>query len=229
LIRTIESVAAQRFRAFEFIVIDGASHDGSQEVIKDHAEIITSWISEKDKGIYDAMNKGIRMANGEYLLFLNSGDTLVAPDTLANVIPALGNEEIVYGNLKINDKGNISDGYMPDILTLEHMVKDTLWHPVSFIKKQLLPAGYSTAYKICGDYDFFFRSIIIDKVSYRHIPEFIAEFHIGGLSSSPDNIELIKKEKQKVQESYLSKEELSPFTEVPKKVGLLDRFRQWFQ
>src|SRR6476661_6946695 len=87
---TIKSVSGQTFRDFEFIVVDGDSTDGSKEVIKLNEKIITSSLSEKDSGIYDAMNKGIRRASGDYLLFLNSGDTLVSDDTLKNVVPCLG-------------------------------------------------------------------------------------------------------------------------------------------
>ena len=72
--RTFDSVFAQDFNDFEYIVIDGGSNDGSKELIEENTDKISYWISEPDKGIYNAMNKGIKVANGEYLLFLNSGD-----------------------------------------------------------------------------------------------------------------------------------------------------------
>ncbi len=227
--RTMRSVTSQKFRDFEFILIDGNSTDGSKEIIRKNEGAISYWLSEKDNGIYDAMNKGILRANGEYLLFLNSGDTLVSDETLINVIPTLGKHDIVYGNLKINDRGKIADGFMPDILSLDHMMKDTLWHPVSFIRKHLLEKGYSTAYRICGDYDFFFRSIIVDKVSYMHINEFIAEFNLEGLSSSPENIERIKNEKEMIQGSYLAPQQLQPFRVSQEKKSLFKKIMQWFR
>src|SRR4051812_4193426 len=97
LLKTIESVEAQSIRDFEFIIVDGGSIDGSQEVIK-KSRAVTKSVSEKDSGVYNAQNKGIAMASGEYLLFLNSGDYLYEPDTLAKIYPLLDNKtDIVYG------------------------------------------------------------------------------------------------------------------------------------
>ena len=101
------------------------------------SNVVTKFISEKDNGIYDAMNKGILKSFGNYLLFLNSGDYL-CENVLGKVFSETHNEDILYGNMKINwGVNNITDGIMPNKITLEHLVKDTLWHPVSFIKKEL--------------------------------------------------------------------------------------------
>src|SRR5690349_12935935 len=88
--KTILSVKRQTNRDFEYIVVDGASTDGSAELIKLHGDVISKSLSEKDAGIYDAMNKGIQMASGDYLQFLNSGDTLFQPATISEVLPKLG-------------------------------------------------------------------------------------------------------------------------------------------
>ena len=82
---TLSSVRAQTFRDFEQIVVDGGSSDGSVDVIRANSDWIAQWISEPDSGIYNAMNKGVRMASGDYLLFLNSGDCLASPKVLENV------------------------------------------------------------------------------------------------------------------------------------------------
>ena len=202
---TINSVLEQQFRNFEFIVIDGGSNDGSVELINEHSDQITHWISEPDKGIYDAMNKGILLASGDYLQFLNSGDCLSSPDILAAIAPSLGTHEIVYGDMKINDKGTITEGFMPDQLSLEHMVKDTLWHPVSFIKRSLFQTIglYNTELRICGDYDFFFKAIFVHQISTLHIHMFVVIFQLDGISSDGKNAELIKSEKMRVQQAYL--------------------------
>src|SRR4051812_9372166 len=96
---TIKSVTGQKNRDFEFIIIDGASTDNSLKVLADYDKQIDLWISEKDKGIYEAMNKGISKSNGAYLLFLNSGDYLYSEDTIGHVMEYLtGEADIVYGN-----------------------------------------------------------------------------------------------------------------------------------
>src|SRR6478735_1115877 len=96
--KTIESVVSQSFKDFEYIIIDGGSTDGSKVLIEKYSESITYWVSEKDNGIYPAMNKGIQVANGEYLLFLNSGDWFYENTTLSMAIPMLRPFDIVYGN-----------------------------------------------------------------------------------------------------------------------------------
>ena len=95
--RTIESVIHQTFRDFEFIVIDGGSTDSSAEVLKAYDEHISYWVSEKDNGIYDAMNKGIRKATGDYLNFMNSGDCFYDDDVLRNVTAYASDADIITG------------------------------------------------------------------------------------------------------------------------------------
>jgi len=207
--KTMESVFSQSFNDFEYLIIDGGSTDGSVEIIKQNKKI-NYWISEKDNGIYDAMNKGILKSFGNYLLFLNSGDYL-CENVLGKVFSETHNEDILYGNMKINWGGNnITDGIMPNKITLEHLVKDTLWHPVSFIKKELFNKFglYNTDYEIVADYEFFFKNIIINKSSNVHLNYFITEYNVEGFSSLPSNKAKEKAERLKVIKMYLSEEEL---------------------
>ncbi|MGZ4044548.1 MAG: glycosyltransferase family 2 protein [Bacteroidia bacterium] len=226
--KTMESVINQTSMAFEYIVIDGGSTDGSREIIESNTSKIAYWISEKDNGIYDAMNKGIRKAAGEYLLFLNSGDTLFERNTIEKVIPFLNQTEIVYGDMKISENGIISEGFMPAKLTLEHMIRDTLWHPVSFIKAELFTKFglYETAYKICGDYDFFFKTVIANKVSTRHIKQFISVFDLHGLSSNLENTGIIKQEKNKIQRNYITEQEIEEALKPKKSLNFITK---WFR
>lgn len=208
--KTINSVVSQSYHDFEYIVIDGGSDDNSVNIIKLQSKI-NQWVSEKDAGIYDAMNKGISRASGQYLLFLNSGDYL-NENVLNRIFKETYTQDIVYGNMKINwGGGKVTDGFMPDKITLEHMVTDTLWHPVSFIKKELFNKFglYNTTYKIVSDYDFFFKTIIINKVSTLHLNEFISEYNVEGLSSLPANKVKERTERLHVLKSYLSEEEMS--------------------
>ena len=96
--RTIKSVVCQIFADFEYIVIDGASVDGSADVIREYADKIHYWISEPDTGIYNAMNKGILQAKGDYCLFLNSGDALYTTTVLEEVFNQNFSEDIIIGN-----------------------------------------------------------------------------------------------------------------------------------
>ena len=104
--KTIQSVTTQLFSDFEFIIIDGGSTDNSIDVIKKYESEITSWVSEKDNGIYDAQNKGIAKANGTYCLFLNSGDYLFSKDALKKVFDSNLTEDIVYGNIIYHENGS---------------------------------------------------------------------------------------------------------------------------
>jgi glycosyltransferase involved in cell wall biosynthesis len=235
--KTIGSVIGQAFTDFEYIVIDGASVDGSIDIIRKNHKKITRWISEKDTGIYNAMNKGLSLANGEYCLFLNSGDYLYSENTLAEVFKMNPVEDIVYGNMIIeNPNGEKRHGEMPHNITLEHMIKDTLWHPVSFIKREVFNkyGFYREDLKVVSDYDFFFKNIIKNKVSTRHIPVTIAVFVLNGISSMASNVELIKSERKKVQMQYVDEKMLNDIqqqiNEAEKKnqnLGLTRRIIQW--
>ena len=99
--RTYESVVCQTFTDYEWIVIDGGSTDGSREFIEQHQDKFAYWCSEPDKGIYNAMNKGIMRAKGEYLNFMNSGDCFASNDTLIRVLVDERNEDIIYGYIDI--------------------------------------------------------------------------------------------------------------------------------
>jgi glycosyltransferase involved in cell wall biosynthesis len=207
--RTIKSVVDQTFTDFEYIIIDGGSNDGSIDVLNQYHSKITKWISEKDAGIYHAMNKGIAIATGEYCLFLNSGDSLFEHDTLENVFNNTTYiQDIIYGNMLINFNGKKVMGAMPDKITVEHMIADTLWHPVSFIKRSLfqLYGNYREDLKIISDYDFFIKTILINKVSTLHIPVTVSVFPVDGISSQKTNAALLKAERKQVQLSYFDKD-----------------------
>jgi glycosyltransferase involved in cell wall biosynthesis len=208
--KTLQSVVAQKDALFEYVVIDGGSTDGSLEVIKQFENKINYWVSEKDSGIYNAMNKGIKIASGNFLLFLNSGDFLVDDKVLKRVLLKDLDKDIVYGDMMINwGNGKITKGEMPDQLTLPHMCKDTLWHPVSFIRRELFETFglYDETYKLVGDYEFFFRTIIGQGVTSKRIPVVITEYNTQGLSSRQENKTLEKTERKRVVDTYLTPEQ----------------------
>lgn len=210
--RTLKSVAAQTFSDFEQIVIDGGSTDETKSIIDNYKSIITCWVSEKDNGIYNAQNKGLKIANGHYCLFLNAGDYLANENVLASVFNKNLPEGIIYGNMFIVfPDGKRTLGKMPQVLDLPHMIGDTLWHPVSFIPRELFAkfGAYDESLKMVADYDFFLKVIMKHHVKTTSIGIPIAVFSLDGLSSDPKNKQQELAERKLVQERYFSHLEIS--------------------
>ena len=211
--KTINSVLGQSYKDYQFIIIDGGSSDGSKAVLEHIDNKNTIVISEKDNGIYDAMNKGINLAKGEYLLFLNSGDSLNVPTTLSEVFSKEIETDILYGNMWIEYMEKRELGEMPENLTPWHFYIDTLWHPVSFIKKKLFEnlGPYNENYSIVADYDFFFNAIVVNKARYKHLNIIISSFNTNGISSDKKNIDRINAQRREIQRKYLNKRQLAFF------------------
>jgi glycosyltransferase involved in cell wall biosynthesis len=204
--RQLESVVNQNFDDFEYIVIDGGSTDNSKSIIEKYQSKITYWVSEKDSGIYNAHNKGILKSKGEYCLFLNSGDYLCNSDVFKKVFNKESIADIIYGNMQIDyGNGKIEFGKMPSKLTFKQMYLDTLWHPVSFIKRSLFQTYglYNEKYKMVADYDFFFNVIVMKSVSTQYVDMDIAVFNMEGVSSLATNKENEQLERKMVMQSYL--------------------------
>lgn len=197
LLKTLASVANQTCQDFEYIVIDGSSTDGSVELIQD-ATFIDRWISEKDTGVYYAMNKGIALATGDYLLFLNSGDQLFNGTVIENAIPKLTGEAIIYGNLQQAWDNTFRIHYFPEVLTFGHFIKETIGHLSTFIRRDLFEEYglYDTAYKIVADWAFFTQVIIKESVSVKYIPDVVGTFDMSGMSSDPANVDRINLERR---------------------------------
>jgi glycosyltransferase involved in cell wall biosynthesis len=216
--KTIDSVAGQSFSDMEFIVIDGGSADKSVEIIKQNRSI-SQWVSEKDKGIYNAQNKGISKAAGDYLLFLNSGDCLAEKNTLEKVAPHLVKTDIVYGDLITEDaKGVRKQETSPDTLDVYHFMISTLWHPCSFIHNSVFKrfGNYNEEFKITADYEFFIRAVLKHGVSYKHIPVSICVFDLKGISNNPENDKLQTEERKKSWLANFSPSAVSSFEEHTK-------------
>ncbi|MDD2728585.1 glycosyltransferase family 2 protein [Malikia sp.] len=191
--KTIQSITKQTYDYFEYIVVDGLSTDGSLDVIEDHKHKITKKIIEKDSGIYDAMNKGIRMATGEYLLFINSGDWLVSEDTLALLVSYTNDDtDIIYGNLSFHDPSNGSEtiGSYPEKLTFKYFTHRSLPHQATLIKSILFEEVglYDTSYKIVSDWGFFCLAICKHQKSYKKIPLTVSNFPLDGIGSTQVNL-----------------------------------------
>jgi len=198
LSRTIESVKSQDFQDFDFIIIDGGSKDGSLEVIKENETLIDYWVSEEDAGIYNAMNKGIKKATGKYVLFLNSGDYLLSKDVLSIDFNSI-TQDIVYGHLTHNKNNILNTSAYKDNIDLGFFFESTLPHGSTFIKRELfLNYGlYKTDYIIVSDWIFFLERILIDNCSTYHLNKAISVFTLGGVSTKPENKNLVKQERDK--------------------------------
>jgi glycosyltransferase involved in cell wall biosynthesis len=205
--KTIDSVLSQTCTDFEFIIIDGGSTDGSLVSVEKIAGKIKYFISEKDTGIYNAMNKGITQSTGKYLLFLNSGDKLVNSDIFQKVFNLDLQADIVYGDMQIQENnGLITHRKMPEKIGAMQLYADTIWHPVAFIKRDLFYkyGFYDEQFRIVSDYEFFVRMVLSKKVSTNLVPLEIALFDISGVSSAKENKVQLMKERAAVQDKYFN-------------------------
>lgn len=201
LLQTIQSVLAQTTQDFEYIVIDGNSADGSKSIIEQYVDKLTIGVSEPDRGIYHAMNKGIQQASGTFLLFLNSGDILKDYSVLDRVYCHLNEDDIIYSDLEvITDQGaHIQKHY--DSLSFQYFLKASLPHPASFIKKSLFVRYglYDESLKICSDWKFFTEVICRQNARYKYINDVWSTHFADGVSSLKENQSLIQDERR----SYL--------------------------
>ena len=155
---TINSVLRQSYDNIEYIVVDGGSTDGTIDIIKKHAEHITKWISEKDSGIYDAMNKGVKLASGKYVNFLNAGDTLANNNIcsqLAKSIEPHGNKEYIYLLSVKRSDGKIINPIFPNFL--RHYRLPTYHQGIVYPYTSLSNHPYPTHYKLVGDFFQYFQ------------------------------------------------------------------------
>ena len=199
--RTFESVRCQSYRDYEWIVIDGGSTDGSKELIEKNQDYFSYWCSEPDNGIYNAMNKGIVKAKGEYLNFMNSGDAYHDENVLSTVfsksIPA--DADVLYGNYyDIFDDGRIIPQQLPDVLDFAFLMRRPINHQSTFIKRELFSDGlYDESYKIIADGKAFMQWMM-QGAKYFHLDTFVADFYMGGAHNQ--NAETIASERKRIIE-----------------------------
>lgn len=204
--KTLQSVATQTFKEFEYIVIDGASTDDSVKVIKAHESDFAclKWVSEHDTGIYNAMNKGLRMATGEYIQILNSGDVLAGDDVVERLLSALKEKnypEILYGNM-LKDFGDgkmVRDrcfaGSNPTMIGFIH---GTLNHDPAYIKRTLFDkfGYYREDLPITADWRWYVEAIPFGGVIPVYVDIDVTIFDMTGISET----QLEKRESERVEE-----------------------------
>lgn len=198
--KTLQSVISQTFRDFQYIVIDGGSTDASKTILEGCSGNLNYWVSEMDSGIYNAMNKGIAKASGEYLLFLNSGDWLINDSVLQGIFTKEPDADIIYGD--IATASGITK--YPDKLSFSFFFRDTIAHPAAFIRRKLFEryGNYNEQNKLASDWEFFLQAIVRHKSSYYHAHTVITFFDVTGVSSRPENAGLVMEERKRVLALY---------------------------
>ena len=204
--KTMRSVASQTFRELEYIIIDGASTDGSVEVIKKYESQFANlkWVSERDKGIYNAMNKGIRMASGDYIQILNSADCLASNEVTEQMMAELerqGNPSILYGNMvKCFPDGRkmVDKCFAGQEITMLGMFTGTLNHDPAYSRRDLFEkyGYYDESLKIVSDWKWYLEAIILGGEQPQYIDMDVTLFDMTGISET--NKELDKEERKQV-------------------------------
>ncbi len=235
LAKTMKSVISQQSADFEYIIIDGGSTDGSVEVIRQFAHKLAYWISEPDSGIYQAMNKGIRQAKGEFCQFLNAGDYLINPEVtglmLADIPPTCS---ILYGNKirRYNGIDRVEKSYAGRPITLFDMYVSTLFHAPAYIKRSLFDhyGLYDETLKIVSDWKFYLIAVGLhnETVVYRDID--VVWFDNQGISST--NKALDKQEREQVLAAVLPESIRSDYREFARDLAIVRKIKKlpglWF-
>jgi glycosyltransferase involved in cell wall biosynthesis len=202
--RTIESVINQTWKEFEYILVDGGSTDGSAEYIAEMENHFAYWVSEPDTGIYDAMNKGIKVASGEYLLFLNSGDRLINGNVLLYAQNLLKvNSGYFVHSLRCSDSGEIENGEIKkkaEVIGINTFLKrGSIGHPGAFIKRKIMGEDwrYNEQNKIVSDWEFFLELYIKHPRKFKRYNYLLTIIEDGGISRNPSLQELRNLERTK--------------------------------
>ena len=188
----IDSVRSQTYPNIEYIVVDGKSTDGTMAIVRQNEALLHSWISETDKGMYDAINKGMELATGDIIGILNSDDVLDNPGVIDHIVACFEKEGVdsVYGDLEFVDRNDLNKvmriwkgqpfkrsrfryGWMPA-------------HPTFYIKRSLVQqyGGYENHFFSAADYEFMSRYLYLHRVSACYIPELLVRMRMGGQSNA---------------------------------------------
>ena len=186
--KTIDSVVSQTFHDFEWIVIDGGSTDGSKELIEQYADHFAYWVSEPDKGIYNAMNKGVKKSKGEYLFYLNSGDALIEKHILSDVFSNNPSEDILYGDIVYDYPDKRWVYKIQHTITARYFISgDTIPHSGgAFIKRSVISeyGPFDESLKITADWKLFLKAIVFGRATTKHLGITLSIFDTQGISTT---------------------------------------------
>lgn len=194
--RTVLSVLNQTYPNIEYLIIDGASNDGTLDILKKYETRFSKMISEKDKGIYDAMNKGLALAAGDYVLFMNSGDEIYAPDTVEKIFSLSPDADIYYGETEMYNENWESLGRRRHQVPEQFTWKDfkygmSISHQAIYIRKSLTEP-YDLNYKLSSDIDWILKAAKkANKIVNTHM--YVAKYLVGGMSKKRHRQSLIER------------------------------------
>lgn len=175
---TVDSVAAQRWPAKEYIVVDGGSTDGSRELIEARADVVDRYVSESDRGIYDAMNKGVAMATGDFVIFMNAGDTFAAPDVIERVMATEGarDADVVYGDV-------VKGGAVKAAGDVANSHRMFFCHQSCFARREALVAEpFDISHRMSADFKWV-KTMIRQRRRFVKTDVAVAVFDTGGVSN----------------------------------------------
>ena len=213
--KTLDSVAVQTCTDFEHIIVDGESTDNSVEIIHEYEQNLTShlsplasrlkWLSESDTGVYNAMNKGIKLARGEYLLFLNSGDYLIADDVIDKVFTHDCYADILCARCDVSDNGKVVwTSNPPKKVTFGILYTVGLAHQSTFIRRTLFEqlGYYDESFRYNADIEFWFRSIVNHGATTQRIGVITTDYNLDGISSKENQSAKYIEEMQRILQPY---------------------------
>jgi glycosyltransferase involved in cell wall biosynthesis len=229
--RTLKSVFEQTNRDFELIVIDGLSTDGSRETITAHQNQINKWVSNKDSGIYNAMNKGVRMAEGEYILFLNSGDCLYSSEILNMISKHSLSEDFVVFDVEMVKKGRREvcglDKSPREILITGAICHQAVFHHRRVFQKLGL---YDESFQFTADYEFFLRAFFKARCTWKSFHDILAVYdNIHGVTSNVQNAKLCHDERRRAQKNVFDPETVNVLEEQHREIESLSRFKSMYE
>ena len=237
--KTVESVVCQTYHDFEYIIVDGASTDGSAEYIRELGQknypFALYWVSEKDNGIYNAMNKGAQIARGEYLLYMNSGDCIVNNMVLFEVFSKKSyDSDLLLGKCYVSKDGERIWLSTPSAkITLATLYNQGIMHQATFIKRSCLLSynGYDESFRWLADIDFWFRSLIYGNATEEALGVIVAEFDNSGVSSCPKDQQKFQREvdrifkNEKLHRIYPDYERMAKVNSIVQEYGWISSHR----
>ncbi len=204
---TVLSVINQSYSNIEYIVIDGNSSDGTLEVLAGYLDKIDYVTSESDNGIYQAMNKGLEVCSGDYILFLNCGDRLYSETVIEKLAAQSNSQDILYGDLMLD----FTDGRknkihrQPVKLNRFLFIHRTLMHQSTLVNRRIfrIYGNFEEKYPISADLEFFLRVLFRPGVSKVHMPIIISSYDMHGISASPESFKIRQRDRLRILKKHL--------------------------
>jgi len=206
---TIRSVAKQTYDNIEYIIVDGSSTDNTLQIIENYRDMINILISEPDSGVYNAMNKGIKVATGDLLFFLNADDIFINELVVQQFaeFAESNNTGLLLGDIILLDKydGRVYHEKQSLIDNIQ-LLKSTIFHPATFFRKEVFErfGRYSEENKIASDYEWYLNYFIKNNGDYSYLDKPVSVFSMGGLSSDERYSKIHKEERERIQKQYFS-------------------------